>query len=221
MGIRSLTFFVRGNARPTWMKPRNNHGRRDCDVPRARASSSSAGGLSGGRQGVSLNPLAKSALTCAATSFMGDLLAQALTNAKGKYAKAMAKDFEWARALRMTGFGLCFYGPYQHWWYRFLEQKYPGRSVPAFLIKLGANQLLLGPVVLTAVFTWSLAFQGQLEKLPGKLKRDLFPSISNGWKFWIPAASINFLLIPLPYQVLYMSTCGVFWTAYLSYSAST
>eukprot|EP00884_Botryococcus_braunii_P019048 jgi/Botrbrau1/5827/Bobra.0366s0011.2 len=170
MGIRSLTFFVRGNARPTWMKPRNNHGRRDCDVPRARASSSSAGGLSGGRQGVSLNPLAKSALTCAATSFMGDLLAQALTNAKGK---------------------------------------------------LGANQLLLGPVVLTAVFTWSLAFQGQLEKLPGKLKRDLFPSISNGWKFWIPAASINFLLIPLPYQVLYMSTCGVFWTAYLSYSAST
>ena len=37
-----------------------------------------------------------------------------------------------------------------------------------------------------------------------------------GFKFWIPAASINFYAVPLKYQVLYMSTCSVLWTAYLS-----
>lgn len=41
-----------------------------------------------------------------------------------------------------------------------------------------------------------------------------------GWKFWIPAASINFYAVPLKYQVLYMSACGVLWTAYLSYASN-
>lgn len=36
----------------------------------------------------------------------------------------------------------------------------------------------------------------------------------------MPAASVNFVLIPLPQQVLYMSCCGVLWTGYLSYSSS-
>lgn len=78
----------------------------------------------------------------------------------------------------------------------------------------------------------------------------------NGWRFWIPAATINFKLVPLqyqvrgrvpqsatnfvqaagftqpskpcvcaptlacPFQVLYMSTCGMLWTGYLSYQSA-
>ena len=42
-----------------------------------------------------------------------------------------------------------------------------------------------------------------------------------GWKFWVPAASINFYFVPLQHQVLYMSCCGVLWTAYLSYASTT
>jgi protein Mpv17 len=38
-----------------------------------------------------------------------------------------------------------------------------------------------------------------------------------GWKFWVPAASLNFYGVPLKQQVLYMSCCGMLWTAYLSY----
>ena len=33
----------------------------------------------------------------------------------------------------------------------------------------------------------------------------------------MPAASLNFYVVPLQHQVLYMSTCSVLWTAYLSY----
>ncbi len=42
----------------------------------------------------------------------------------------------------------------------------------------------------------------------------------NGWRFWVPAATINFKLVPLQYQVLYMSTCGMLWTGYLSYQSA-
>ena len=41
-----------------------------------------------------------------------------------------------------------------------------------------------------------------------------------GWKFWVPASCVNFKLIPLHYQVLYMSACGLLWTAYLSYASN-
>ena len=65
---------------------------------------------------------------------------------------------------------------------------------------MAANQLALGPVVLTSVFAWNLALTRQLSALPGKIQRDLPPTIVNGWKFWVPASGINFALMPLQYQ---------------------
>lgn len=41
-----------------------------------------------------------------------------------------------------------------------------------------------------------------------------------GWKFWIPASALNFYWIPVRQQVLYMSTCSLLWTAYLSYACN-
>lgn len=41
-----------------------------------------------------------------------------------------------------------------------------------------------------------------------------------GWKFWVPAASVNFAAVPLQYQIWYMSACGLLWVAYLSYSST-
>ena len=54
----------------------------------------------------------------------------------------------------------------------------------------------------------------------GKLRRDFVRTMINGWRFWVPAATINFKLVPLQYQVLYMSTCGMLWTGYLSYQSA-
>lgn len=120
----------------------------------------------------------------------------------------------------MGSFGLVFYGPYQHYWYKALESFFPMKNAAHFLTKVTLNQLLLAPVVLGVVFSWNLVLQGQAGDIVPKIKRDLVPSMINGWKFWVPAASINFWLIPLPQQVLYMSCCGVLWTAYLSFSSS-
>jgi protein Mpv17 len=120
----------------------------------------------------------------------------------------------------MGSFGLFFYGPYQHFWYRALDRTFPGRAVKSFLSKVVLNQLALAPLVISGIFAWNLLFQNQLNQLPAKVKQDFIPTLFNGWKFWVPAASVNFVLIPLPQQVLYMSCCGVLWTGYLSYSSS-
>ena len=125
-----------------------------------------------------------------------------------------------ARAARMGTFGLFFYGPYQHYWYRALDRAMPARNIPNFIAKVSLNQLCLAPLVIAAVFAWNLGLQGKISEWNEKTKRDFVPTILTGWKFWVPAASINFLAVPLPHQVLYMSGCGVVWTGYLSYSSA-
>ena len=46
-------------------------------------------------------------------------------------------------------------------------------------------------------------------------------SVHAGWKFWVPASVVNFWVVPLQYRVLWMSTCGLFWAGYLSYTSNT
>lgn len=185
--------------------------------------------------------------------------------------------YDACRTLRMAGFGLLFYGPYQYYWYSLLEHLMPARTVPNFAAKVAANQLFLAPVTLTVAFAWHLAFSsspspaaasssasssssaaassasgkggrgskkaaspsapsspssspppfalpslslpGRLAPLPDKLRADFVPALLTGWKFWVPAASVNFCAVPLRQQVLYMSCCGVLWTAYLSHAS--
>jgi protein Mpv17 len=121
----------------------------------------------------------------------------------------------------MGSFGLFFYGPYQHYWYQALDASFKARTIRNFVSKVALNQLVLAPVVIAGVFAWSLGFQGQLSAWPDKVNRDFIPTILTGWRFWIPAASVNFVLVPLQHQVLYMSCCGVIWTAILSSSSES
>ncbi|KAF8832573.1 hypothetical protein HHX47_DHR1001978 [Lentinula edodes] len=46
---------------------------------------------------------------------------------------------------------------------------------------------------------------------------DLYtPALITNWQVWPIAQLINFRFMPLPYRVPFQSTCGVFWTLYLS-----
>ncbi|WIA08168.1 hypothetical protein OEZ85_007622 [Tetradesmus obliquus] len=159
----------------------------------------------------------KAGLTSGTMSAAGDLLAQFLT---GQLAKSQGKQpaaYDPTRTLRMFGYGLLWYGPYQYYWYNLLDFFMPVKNTVNFLTKVTLNQLALAPVTLCAVFAWNLGLTGQWHAVPEKIQNDMVPSMINGWKFWVPAASLNFYAVPLQQQVLYMSCCGMLWTAYLSY----
>lgn len=193
----------------------------------SRRTSASAGGSGSGGKPSSYwsrvrgfqGPL-KAALTSGSLSATGDLLAQALQAKDARSRGAEPAPYDPSRTLRMFGFGLCFYGPYQYYWYNLLDHLMPIKTTATFLAKVASNQLLLAPVTLTAVFSWNLALTQQADGIAAKIQTDLLPTMVNGWKFWVPAASVNFYAVPLQYQVLYMSACGVLWTAYLSYAST-
>lgn len=111
-----------------------------------------------------------------------------------------APDWDAARTARMLGFGLMWYGPYQFYWYNLLDWAMPARTTQNFAAKVALNQLALAPVVLAVVFAWNLAWTGHAAEVPEKIRRDLVPAMVNGWKFWVPAASVNFYCVPLDKQ---------------------
>lgn len=46
---------------------------------------------------------------------------------------------------------------------------------------------------------------------------DMFrPALITNWQVWPLAQVINFRFMPLAYRVPFQSSCGVFWTLYLS-----
>jgi protein Mpv17 len=169
-------------------------------------------------QGLQSAPVLKAGLISGSLSLLGDLIAQALVQYGGGVEPS--STYEPSRSLRMGTFGLFFYGPYQHYWYRALDRAFPARTMVNFASKVFLNQACLAPLVIGGVFAWNLALQKKAKEWPDKMRQDFVSTLTTGWKFWVPASSVNFLVIPLRQQVLYMSACGVVWTAFLSYSSA-
>lgn len=59
-----------------------------------------------------------------------------------KSGKAPA-SYDPMRTLRMFGFGLCWYGPYQYYWYNLLDHLMPLKNTANFLAK--ASTVPFGP----------------------------------------------------------------------------
>lgn len=131
----------------------------------------------------------------------------------------VAEEFrhhDWLRALRMATYGFLIYGPASQIWYEFLDSVLWEKTVRNLSIKVALNQVVLGPFVVAVVFAWNSLWQGKVDKLPALYHDHAFPTLVDGWKFWIPASVLNFAVVPLQARVAFMSSCSIFWNFYLS-----
>ena len=182
----------------------------------------------------------KAAYTCAGLGVVGDLVAQTITKRSarkadgadtkgGKKAVTAATEqaYDLVRTARQCAYNFVFYGPAQHFWYAALASKFPtaagaslATNLAPFAWKVFLNQAVLGPVVVATFFGWTMTLQGKAREYPAKMANDALPALKRGWAFWVPAASINFALVPLNTQVLYMSCCSIVWNYILSTAAA-
>lgn len=173
----------------------------------------------------------KAAFTAGVLALLGDTIAQVrsqwvfhrhdpnqrITDRESEtIAKKYIDSYDWMRALRMTSYGFFIYGPSSQIWYIFLDHILRDKTLRNLTIKVTLNQLVLGPYVIAVVFAWNSLWQGKLDKLPALYHDSAFPTLVDGWKFWIPASVLNFGVVPLQARVAFMSSCSIFWNFYLS-----
>ena len=84
------------------------------------------------------------------------------------------------------------------------------------------DQLIFAPIGLCAFFTFMTLAEGGGKKHIVKKFQDIYiPTLRANYILWPAVQSLNFRVMPLQFQIPFVSTVGIFWTAYLSMANSS
>jgi len=131
--------------------------------------------------------------------------------------------FDFERLARFMSYGFMM-SPIQFKWYRFLNRTFPVTSarglVPA-LQRVAFDQLIFAPFGLTCFFTFMTVTEGGGWAQIRKKFTDVYvPTLRANFILWPAVQIINFRLMPIQFQIPFVSTIGIAWTAYLSLTNS-
>ncbi|KZP32199.1 hypothetical protein FIBSPDRAFT_723018 [Athelia psychrophila] len=179
------------------------------------------------QQSFETHPYRTLALTNGSLNALGDIVAQGSQSIVGLGDKAIEQPhrYDLARTFRFFCFGFTL-GPIIGKWNVFLERRFPLRTIAgsagkvsarALSKRVGMDQLVMAPAGV-AVFIGAMGImEGRSPAQINQKFADIYlPALFANWKVWPLAQLINFRYMPLAYRVPFQSTCGVFWTLYLS-----
>lgn len=166
------------------------------------------------------------AITGACLNSLGDVVAQFTE----KISRTEHGDhhYDYARTLRFFCYGFTI-SPLLGRWNNVLERRFPlhfcvhrrpvsGKvSWKAMSKRLICDQLVMAPIGL-GLFLGSMGVMERrsLDQIKEKFTDLYKPALVTNWQVWPVAQLINFRYMPLAYRVPFQSSCGVFWTLYLS-----
>ncbi|KAL1129016.1 hypothetical protein AAG570_013548 [Ranatra chinensis] len=115
-----------------------------------------------------------------------------------------------ASLMRYAVVGSCINSNILYFWYKWLDAKFIGRSGKIVVKKLLLDQFVLTPQLLT-VFYVSMSIMEGKKNIFEECRQKLIPTFQRSCCFWLPAQTINFLLVPPPARVVYVGTCSFIW----------
>jgi len=85
------------------------------------------------------------------------------------------------------------------------------------LKRVAADQFVFSPFGLCCFFTFMTVAEGGGKRQVIRKFEDLyFPTLKANWVIWPAVQLINFRVMPLRFQIPFVSTIGIAWTVYLS-----
>jgi hypothetical protein len=112
--------------------------------------------------------------------------------------------------------------PLQFKWFQFLSKAFPITKGSAFgptMKRVAFDQLVYAPVGVAAFFIiMTLAEGGGKRAITHKLRDMYMPTLKANYMVWPAVQLLNFRVIPLQFQLPFVSSVGIAWTAYLSLS---
>jgi len=170
----------------------------------------------GAAYGASLEkyPIPTKSVTAGAIFALSDWLAQRLEKSED----GTSKSTNWTRTVSSALVGLLYFGPAAHFWYETIFKLLPGTSLVSTLQKAALGQLLFGPSFTCIFFATSLLQQGNfsLQNWWTKIKEDLPGAWVAGLGFWPLVDLVSYSVIPKNWIPLFVNTCSLVWTVYLS-----
>ncbi|KAJ9213396.1 hypothetical protein DTO166G4_5022 [Paecilomyces variotii] len=138
--------------------------------------------------------------------------------------KGRPPAFDFERLTRFMAFGF-FMAPLQFQWFKFLSRAFPltkeSATAPA-LKRVAADQLMFAPFGLVAFFTFmTFAEGGGRQDLVRKFRDVYIPTLKANFVLWPAVQILNFRVVPIQFQIPFVSSVGIAWTAYLSLTNSS
>lgn len=133
-------------------------------------------------------------------------------------------QFDFERLTRFMSYGFIM-SPVQFQWFAFLSRAFPitkqSATMPA-LQRVCFDQLIFAPIGLAAFFTFMTVTEGGGRRAVTRKFHEVYlPSLKANFLLWPAVQILNFRVIPLQFQIPFVSTVGIAWTAYLSLTNSS
>lgn len=104
-----------------------------------------------------------------------------------------------------------------HYWYKWLDQRMPGRSLGVVMKKVLWDQLVCSPIVISTFFvTLGVLENSSREEMVQEIKDKAWRLYAAEWVVWPPAQIVNFYWLPNRFRVLYDNTISLGYDVYTS-----
>lgn len=162
-------------------------------------------------------PVYTKSITSCTIAVLGEVLAT--------YVKSVVRNEKFKIDYKRLGifglYGLTCTGPMLHFWYTLLEyivvmkMNLSGKAKVA--AKLAIDRLVWGPPFVLFTITFLQLLQTMSTKKTAAAIRNSYAAILYmNQKVWVPGQALNFGVIPVDYQVLFVNAVNVGWNTYLS-----
>ncbi|KAH7310640.1 hypothetical protein B0I35DRAFT_77217 [Stachybotrys elegans] len=133
--------------------------------------------------------------------------------------KALPPPFDFERLTRFMGYGFCM-APIQFKWFQLLQRLFPITKTSALgpaMKRVAFDQLIFAPIGLGIFYTVMTIAEGGGKRAVSHKLRDMYvPTLKANYVVWPAVQIVNFRLMPVQFQLPFVSTVGIAWTAYLS-----
>ena len=159
---------------------------------------------------LSARPLLTKAATGGTLSAAGDGVAQLSTTGD--------RGFDTYRLAGFSAFGLLYVGVFNHYWFNWLAQRFPGQHARAAITKVGLQQLVANPLAyVPALYGTNGVASGQSPtEIATKINDEYSEVMLKLWQTWIPSSLFQFFFVPPQYHVLWAAGVGFGWNVFLS-----
>ncbi|CAF0742345.1 unnamed protein product [Brachionus calyciflorus] len=127
------------------------------------------------------------------------------------------QNYDLIRTVKVTSVGFLT-GPFGHYWYLFLDKKYPFKTGKSILSKILCDQLIAAPIFNVLFITAIHTLDGKhLRQIYETFKEKFFTIYAYDCTIWPACQMVNFYFVPTVYRLLYVNFISVIWNALLSF----